>query len=40
MAESTIPKPESATAPQQSVKICEINGEVSDCVGLLFGYEL
>jgi hypothetical protein len=36
MAESTNPKPESATAPEQPVKICEINGKVSDCVG----YEL
>jgi hypothetical protein len=36
MAESTAPKPESATAPQHPVKICEINGKVSHCVGLLY----
>jgi hypothetical protein len=40
MAESTIPKPESATRPQHPVdesKIFEIFGNVSDCVGKLVG---
>jgi hypothetical protein len=37
MAKSTNPKPESAV---EESRLSEIFGKVSDCVGLLVGYEL